>query len=85
MIDIWTVEYRLDGQREWCAFYAYPSGGVGITASDIGLSEALGGCRTMISGITAGEAERLAGNLADAIAYLTDGQIEHNQIDKSEE
>src|SRR6185369_1376590 len=76
VIDMWTVEYLRDGQREWCTVYAYPSGGVGITASDPGLDVALGGSGTMVYGITAGEAERLAGNLADAIAYLTDGDIE---------
>jgi hypothetical protein len=77
---MWTVEYLRDGQREWCTVYAYPSGGVGITASDPGLDMALSGSRTMVYGITAADAERLAGNLADAIAYLTDGDIEHHQL-----
>jgi hypothetical protein len=86
MIDIWTVRYRnrITAELETVAVYGYRSGGVGMSATDPLLVDAIGGTRSIVSGITAGEAERIAANLADVIAYLTGGDIEHTQLDDIE-
>lgn len=76
MIDIYTIRYG----REHAAVYAYPSGGVGITVSDPVLADAVGGVRTLVDGIGAGQAQVLAQRLGDLIAYLTDGEIEYSGV-----
>lgn len=77
MIELYTVGYKATdtGRSETIGIYAYPSGGVGVTASDPQVTDALGGVHSLVTGIPAGEAVTLAQRLADLFAVLTDGLI----------
>jgi hypothetical protein len=80
VIEIYTVEYLTDGRRDWINVYAYPSGGIGITASAPGIVEALGGQRCLIDGVSPDVADDAAQRLANAFAVLTDGEMSHSGV-----
>lgn len=81
MIDLWTVTYRSpSGEGETVTAYAYPSGGVGLYASDPILAEILGPTRSLVSTPDQAGAEAVAGRLADMVSHLTGGSVEYHQI-----
>lgn len=82
MIDMWTVRYRnrTTDDMEALAVYSYPSGGVGLSASDPELTDAMGS--THMLALSPGQPmEELAGRLADMICHLTGGTVEYHVID----